>query len=50
MFSEHISYKSTRKYLKRLHTTGDAVVVGGTFDGTFGGGGGGVLIAGDFGT
>ena len=28
MFSEHISYKSTRKYLKKLHTTGDSVVVG----------------------
>jgi len=28
MFSEHISYKSTRKYLKKLHTSGDSVVVG----------------------
>ena len=28
MFSEHISYKSTRKYLKRLYTEGDSVIVG----------------------
>ena len=28
MFSEHISYKSTRKYLKRLHTEGESVIVG----------------------
>lgn len=28
MFSEHISYKSTRKYLKKLYTEGEAVLVG----------------------
>lgn len=28
MFSEHISYKSTRKYLKRLYIEGEGVVVG----------------------
>ena len=28
MFSEHCSYKSTRKHLKNLHTTGKQVICG----------------------